>query len=192
MPEVFMLTRDTYWPMARFILRAEGAAASLVPAVRQVVHRLDPELVIDEVATMDEQVALATADSGVRVRLLGGFAVIALWLACLGLYGVLSSDVGQRTHEIGVRLALGANSDRVARTVLWQGLSIVLGGLLLGLCGAAALGRWLGTLLFGVGPLDVPVLVAVSVVMLTVAGIASYLPAIRAAEVDPGIALRHE
>jgi predicted permease len=192
MPEVFVLTRDTYWPMARFVLRGEGAAAALAPAVRQVVHRLDPELVIDEVATMDEQVALATADSGIRVRLLGGFAVIALWLACLGLYGVLSSDVGQRTHEIGVRLALGADSDRVARTVLWQGLSIVLGGLLLGLCGAAALGRWLGTLLFGVGPLDVPVLVAVSVVMLTVAGIASYLPAIRAAEVDPGIALRHE
>lgn len=193
MPEVFVLPRDTYWPMARFVLRAgEGREASLAPAVRQVVRRLDPELVIDGIATMDEQVALATADSGVRVRLLGGFAVLALWLASLGLYGVLSSDVGRRTHEIGLRMALGADADRVARGVLWQGLSIVLIGLCLGLCGSAALGRWLSALLFGVGPMDGPVLVAVSVVMLTVAGLASYLPASRAAEVDPGIALRHE
>jgi putative ABC transport system permease protein len=192
MPEVFVLPRDTYWPMLRFALRARGDVASLAPAVRQAVRRLDAELVIDEIATLDEKVALATADSGVRVRLLGGFAVLALWLACLGLYGVLSSDVGQRTHEIGVRLALGADSDRVARAVLWQGLSIVLGGLVLGLCGAAALGRSLGTLLFGVGPVDLPVLLTVSAVMLTVAAIASYLPALRAAGVDPGIALRHE
>lgn len=99
---------------------------------------------------------------------------------------MLSSDVGQRTHEIGVRLALGADSDRVARAVLWQGLSIVLGGLVLGLFGAAALGRSLGTLLFGVEPVDGPVLLTVSAVMLTVAGIASYLPALRAAGVDPG------
>lgn len=200
-PEVFMLTRDTYWPMACFVLRADGqetegtaasAASLLAPAARQVVHRIDRELVIDEIATLDEQVERATADSGVRVLLLAGFAAVALWLASLGLYGVLASDVGRRTHEIGVRLALGADSDRVALSVVGQGLSIVLAGLCLGLCGAVALGRWLGAFLFGVSPMDLPVLVAVSVVMLTVAGVASYLPALRAAEVDPGIALRHE
>ena len=89
-----------------------------------------------------------------------------------------------------MRLALGADPDRVSRAVLWKGLSIVLGGLLLGLCGAAALGRWLGALLFGVEPLDLPVLLGVSLTMIAVAAAASYLPALRAAEVDPGIALR--
>ena len=192
MPEVFVLPRDTYWPMARFVLRAETEPGLLAPAVRKAVSRLDPNLVVDEIATLDEQIDLATADSRVRVRLLGGFAIIALWLAVLGLYGVLSSDVAQRTHEIGVRLALGADPDRVSRSVLWKGLSIVLGGLLLGLCGAAALGRWLGALLFGVEPLDLPVLLGVSLTMIAVAAAASYLPALRAAEVDPGIALRHE
>ncbi|MEO6192809.1 MAG: ABC transporter permease [Thermoanaerobaculia bacterium] len=192
MPEVFVLPRDTYWPMARFVLRAETEPGLLAPAVRKAVSRLDPNLVVDEIATLDEQIDLATADSRVRVRLLGGFAIIALWLAVLGLYGVLSSDVAQRTHEIGVRLALGADPDRVSRAVLWKGLSIVLGGLLLGLCGAAALGRWLGALLFGVEPLDLPVLLGVSLTMIAVAAAASYLPALRAAEVDPGIALRHE
>ncbi|HKV13274.1 MAG TPA: ABC transporter permease [Thermoanaerobaculia bacterium] len=192
MPEVFVLPRDTYWPLLRFALRTRGDAAALAPAVRQVVRRLDSGLVIDGISTLDEKVALATADSSVRVRLLGGFAVLALWLACLGLYGVLSSDVGQRTHEIGVRLALGADSDRVARAVVWQGLSIVLGGLVLGLFGAAALGRSLRALLFGVQPVDGPVLLMVSAVMVTVAFLASYLPAHRAAGVDPGIALRHE
>lgn len=192
MPEVFVLPRDTYWPMARFVLRTEGTPSSVAPAARQAVHRIDRELVIDEIATLDEQVKLATADSGIRVYLLAGFAIVALWLASLGLYGVLAGDVGRRTHEIGVRLALGASTDRVALTVLGQGLAIVLAGLCLGLCGAVALGRWLGTLLFGVGPTDVPVLLAVSAVMLMVAGAASYLPALRAAGVDPGIALRHE
>jgi putative ABC transport system permease protein len=190
MPEVFVLTRDTYWPMARLVLRAEGDAAA--PAVRAAVSRLDPDLVIDEIATLDSQVDLATADSRIRVRLLGGFALLALWLAVFGLYGVLAGDVARRSHEIGVRLALGAEPGRVARGVLFQGLAIVLGGLVLGLCAAAALGRWLGALLFGVKPLDLPVLLAVSVTMIVVAAAASYLPAARAAEVDPGIALRHE
>ena len=192
MPEVFVLPRDTYWPLERFVLRAAGAPGALAPAVRRAVHRIDPDLPVDEIAGMDEAVDLATADSRVRVRLLAGFAVIALWLAALGLYGVLASDVAQRTHEIGVRLALGADPDRVSRAVLGKGLSIVLAGLLLGLGGSVALGRWLGALLFGVQPLDPTVLVGVSLTMLAVAAAASYLPASRAAEVDPGIALRHE
>jgi putative ABC transport system permease protein len=191
-PEVFVLTRDTYWPLARLVLRAQGDPAALAPAVRRAVHALDPNLVVDEIATLDSQVDLATADSRVRVRLLGGFALLALWLAVFGLYGVLAGDVARRTHEIGVRLALGADPGRVARGVLRQGLAIVLAGLLLGLGGAAMLGRWLGALLFGVRPFDLPVLVAVSATMIAVAAAASYLPASRAAEVEPGVALRHE
>jgi len=192
LPEVFVLPRDTYWPMSRFVLRAEGAPETLIPAVRRAVSRLDPNLVIDGLSTLDEQVDLATADARARVRLLGAFALIALWLAVLGLYGVLASDVAQRTHEIGVRLALGATPDRVAFGVVGKGLSIVIAGLAAGLCGSAALGRWLGALLFGVKPADPAVLVGVSLTLLTVAAVASWLPASRAAEVDPGIALRHE
>jgi predicted permease len=192
MPEVFVLTRDTYWPLARFVLRSRGTPGALAPGVRRAVQRIDPNLVIDEISTLDEQVDLATADSRVRVRLLGGFALIALWLAVLGLYGVLAGDVARRTHEIGVRIALGASPDRVALGVLWKGLSIALGGLLLGLCASAALGRALSALLFGVQPLDPPVLLGVSLTMLAAAAVACYLPASRAAEVDPGIALRHE
>ncbi len=194
-PEVFVLPRDTYWPMARFVLRASGPAAAparLAPAVRRAVHRLAPDLPVDRIATLDSAVDLATADTRVRVRLLGGFALLALWLAALGLYGVLASDVAQRTHEIGVRLALGADPGRVSRAILGKGLAIVLAGLALGLAGAVALGRWLGSFLFGVAPLDVPVLVGVSLTMLAVAAAASFLPASRAAEVDPVIALRHE
>ena len=191
-PEVFVLTRDTYWPLARLVLRVKGEPTAVAPAVRGAVHLLDPNLVVDEIATLDSQVDLATADSRVRVRLLGGFALLALWLAVFGLYGVLAGDVARRTREIGIRLALGADPGRVARGVLRQGLGIVLAGLFLGLCGAAALGRWLGALLFGMRPLDLPVLVAVSVTMIVVAAAASYLPASRAAEVDPGVALRHE
>lgn len=192
MPEVFVLPRDTYWPMSRFVLRAEGSPAALIPAVRRAVSRIDPDLVIDGLGTLEEEVDLATADARVRVRLLGAFALIALWLAVLGLYGVLSSDVAQRTQEIGVRIALGANRDRVALGVAWKGLSIVLAGLALGLCGSAALGRWLGSLLFGVGPVDPAVLAGVSLTLLTAAAVACWLPASRAAEVDPVIALRHE
>jgi putative ABC transport system permease protein len=191
-PEVFVLPRDTYWPLARFALRTQGDPRSLAAAVRQAVHRIDPAQVIDGISTMDEQVGAATAAPRARVLLLGAFAAVALWLAVLGLYGVLSSDVAQRTHEIGVRLALGADRRRVLGSILWSGTSVALCGLLLGLAGAALLGRWLGALLFGVAPLDPPVLLAVGAVLLTVAAVAAYLPARRAAAVDPGAILRHE
>jgi predicted permease len=197
-PEVFVLPRDTYWPLARFVLHVSGVAGAavapgrLAPAVRRAVRRIAPDLPVDEIATLDSQVDLATADSRVRVRLLGGFAIVALWLAALGLYGLLASDVAQRRHEIGVRLALGALPERVARAVLGKGMAVVAAGLALGLGGAVVLGRWLGALLFGVRPVDLPVLVGVSLTMLAVAAVASYLPASRAAEVDPVIALRHE
>jgi predicted permease len=191
-PEVFVLPRDTYWPLVRFAVRTAGDPRALVPAVREVVRRIDPDQVIDGISTMEDEIGLATAEPRTRVLLLAAFAAVALWLAALGLYGVLASDVAQRRHEIGVRLALGAARSRVLGAILWKGTAVALCGLVLGLAGSVALGRWLGSLLFGVEPLDPPVLVGVSVLILAVAAAASYLPAYRAAAVDPSVALRHD
>jgi len=192
MPEVFILPRDTYWPLARFAVRTEGDPRASIAAVRAAVRRIEPNLVIGGIATMDEEAGLAAAEPRTRVRLLGAFAVLALWLAALGLYGVLASDVTRRTHEIGLRLALGADRRRVLAAVLRQGTTVALAGLVLGLAAAVLLGRWLGALLFGVQPLDPPVLMGVSVIILGIAAVASWLPARRAAGVDPAVALRHE
>jgi predicted permease len=191
-PEVFVLPRDTYWPMARFALRAQGDPAALAAAVRAAVRRLDPELVIDGLTTLDEQVAAATAGERTRVRLLAAFAGVALWLVALGLYGVLASDVARRTPEIGLRLALGAGRHEVAGAILGQALAVVLAALAIGLAAAVASARLLRSLLYGVEPVDLSVLLAVSLVLLAVAAVASLLPARRAAGIDPGLALRHE
>lgn len=192
MPEVFVLPRDTYWPMSSFVLRTQGNPQALIPAVRAAVRRIDPEQVIDGISTLDEGIQVSTSEPRIRVWLVGAFACIAVWLAALGLYGVLASDVAQRTHEIGVRLALGASRDRVSGMIFLKGTAMVLAGLLLGLAGATALARWIGSLLFGVHPIDASVLASVSVVMALLGAAASYFPAVRAAEVDPGVALRHE
>lgn len=192
MPEVFVLPRDTYWPLSSFMLRTQGNPQALIPAVREAVRRIDPAQVIDGISTLDEGVDLSTSEPRVRVWLVGAFACIAVWLAALGLYGLLASDVAQRTHEIGVRLALGASRDRVSGMIVLKGIALVLAGLLLGLAGATVLARWIGSLLFGVQPVDASVLAAVSFVMALLGAAATYFPASRAAEVDPGLALRHE
>jgi predicted permease len=191
-PEVFVLPGDTYWPLVRFAVRAKGDPRTLAAAVREAVHRIAPNQVIDGIATMDDEIGRSFAEPRTRIGLLGAFAALALWLAALGLYGVLSSDVTQRTHEIGVRLALGAHRGRVLREILWQGTCVALAGLLLGLAASALLARSLGALLFGVQPLDPTVAAVVSLVILTVAALASDLPARRASGVDPAVALRHE
>jgi len=191
-PEVFVLPGDTYWPLLRFAVRAEGDPRALTAAVREAVHRVDPSQVIDGIATMDDEIGRSFEEPRTRIGLLGAFAALALWLAALGLYGVLSSDVTQRTHEIGVRLALGADRRRVLREILWKGTSVALAGLLAGLAASAALARSLGALLFEVQPLDPSVFVGVSLVILTVAALASDLPARRASSIDPAVALRHE
>ncbi|HTQ79512.1 MAG TPA: FtsX-like permease family protein, partial [Thermoanaerobaculia bacterium] len=191
-PEVFVLPEDTYWPLLRFVVRGTGEPAALAAAARQAISRVDPGQVVDGITPLEDEVDRSTAEPRTRVWLLGAFALLALWLAALGLYGVLASDVVHRTHEIGVRLALGADRARVLREVLWRGLSVALLGLAPGLLVSAALGRWLGALLYEVKPLDPAVLLGVSAVILAVATAASDLPARRASGVDPSTALRHE
>jgi putative ABC transport system permease protein len=141
---------------------------------------------------MNEIVALTSATSRFNATLFGIFAGVALLLAALGLYGVLSFLVTQRRQEIGIRMALGASKPHVLKVFLRQGLTLTVAGLCVGIAGAVFVSRWLSSLLFGVTPTDPVSFVAVSLVLLAVAGAASYLPARRAAAIDPMAAIRSE
>ena len=173
-------------------LRTKGDPLSLVPAVRKEVQGIDREQPIGAVRTMDEWVDRSTATPRYRTTLFGLFAALAMILAATGIYGVMSYSVVQRTHEIGVRMALGARHGDVLRLVVRQGMSLVLVGLALGLVAAFALSRVMASLLFGVTAKDPITFAAVTVVLAAVAFIACYIPARRATKVDPLTALRYE
>ncbi len=190
---------EAYFPYAQdgnrsmtLVLRTAGEPLALVPALRRAVAALDRELPLDKVTTMEQVLAAAAGPKRFQAALFGMFAFLAACLAAIGLYGLLGYLVVQRTHEIGVRLALGATAGEVRRLVLGEALRLVLPGLALGLVAAAALRRLLGSLLFGVGPLDAPTLAAVSLGLAAIALLACLAPVRRAARVAPMIALREE
>lgn len=160
--------------------------------VSQVLLTLDPNDVIYNVRTMEEMIAGSLAERRFSVALLGIFAAIALLLAMIGIYGVVSYLVSQRTHEIGIRLALGAQRQEIFGLVMIQGGRIGLVGIVLGLVASFGLTRLLETILFGVSAYDPVTFVGVAVVLLTVVLLACYLPARRAMRVDPMVALRYE
>lgn len=166
------------------------ARPALARAVRREVSALDPEQPVARVATMEELLDTALSPSRFNLLLLGFFASAALGLAALGLYGVVSYSVRQRTHEVGVRIALGAGRWQVLRQVVGEGMLLTAGGLALGLAGSLALTRVLAGLLFDVRPNDPWVLTAVSGLLAGIALLASYFPARRATKVDPVGALR--
>jgi len=157
-----------------------------------VVHSLDREIPISDVKTMDEYVSASVAAPRFNTILLGGFAGLALALAAVGIFGVISYSVAQRTQEIGIRRALGADGRNVMRLVLGQGLRLAGLGIVVGTAGALAVTRLLATLLYEVAPTDAATFAGVAVVLAVVACAASYLPARRAAEVDPMVALKYE
>jgi hypothetical protein len=175
-----------------FVLRAAVPPRTLVPAVERIVHGLDAELPVARVATMEDVVARSIAEPRFYVALLGAFAVVALALAALGIFGVLSYAVVQRSREIGIRIALGAHPHEVLRMVLAQAAGWALAGVALGLAGAAALSRTIHTLLYDLSPTDPATLAATAGLLTVVALVASYLPARRATRVDPLVALRAE
>jgi putative ABC transport system permease protein len=168
--------------------------SSLAPALRSAVREIDPALPVYDVMTMDERLSHSVAVAARRFILLlqGGFAALALLLAGIGVYGVISYVVTQRTHEIGIRMALGANSGDVARLFIKQGMALVSLGVGLGLLGAFALPRVMRGLLFGVGATDPLTFACVALLLSSIALVACYLPARRAARIDPLVALRHE
>ncbi|HEU4713071.1 MAG TPA: ABC transporter permease [Pyrinomonadaceae bacterium] len=174
------------------VIRTQGDPLTLVPAVRGVVQAIDPDQPIAAIRTMDEWVDTSTATPRYRTTLLALFAALAMILAATGIYGVMSYSVAQRTHEIGVRMALGARRVDVLRLVVRQGMLLVVIGLAIGLAGAVALTRVLATLLFGVTAKDPLTFVAVAALLSAVALIACYIPARRATKVNPLEALRYE
>jgi putative ABC transport system permease protein len=188
-----------YVPHAQYVsefmtvfVRGAGDPMSLLPVVKGQLEALDPELALTRVRTGDELVAASIAQPRFRMLLLGLFAAIALLLAAVGLYGVMTFSVSQRVGEIGLRMALGADRSSVMRLVLAQGMLPVAIGLVAGLAGAAALTRVMSGLLYGVSPYDPLTFLAVSIVLAVVAAAAIYIPARRAMTMDPLLALRHQ
>lgn len=177
---------------AALAIRSSRDVTSFALPIQKIVQQLDPELPVSDVLTMDQVIGKSTLDASFDAALLLAFAVLSLLLASIGLFGVLSYIVGQRTPEIGIRLALGAQRGELLRLTLVDGLKPAAGGLLLGLAGAMAAARTIRSLLYGVRPLDAGVFVAVAISLLAVAAIACLLPAWRASRVDPITALRYE
>jgi putative ABC transport system permease protein len=172
------------------VVRSSTDPAALVPAIREVVRGLDSDQPVTEAATMTQIVSEALGGPRFAARVFGAFAVVALLLAALGLYGLLAYAVSRRTREIGVRMAVGASPGNVRRLVLREGLGLTVAGIVLGLFAAAAGARLLGTLLYEVRPSDPVTFAAVPILLLGVAGLACLLPARRATRVDPIVALR--
>jgi len=183
---------DTWAVPENLIVRAKGDPNALMPAVRRIVAAADPLQPIVSVRTMDEIVSLAVEDRSRQLTLLGAFAALALLLASIGLYGVLSYAVTQRSREIGLRMALGASARSVVAMVVGRGLALTAAGLAIGLALAAAATRAMQTLLYGVEAFDAATVILVSVLLAAIAAMACWAPAWRASRVDPIVVLREE
>ena len=191
-PEVMLPFSQSPWLDAAVAVRTAGDPDAVRQDVAAAVRTIDPDLPLVSVRTMTEIVRERLASDRLNVALYGGLAMVALLLAAVGVYGVMAFSIVQRTQEIGVRMALGAGQAHVRRQILREGATLCAAGLMLGVAGAYALGRAMQSTLFGTGAMNVPVLLAVSVVLLTSALLACYVPARRASALDPMIALRQE
>jgi putative ABC transport system permease protein len=179
-------------PQAEMAVRTTGDPSAMAKSIADVVATMEPDLPLANIKTMTQIAADSLAGDRFSAALYGSFAALALLLAAVGIYGVMAFAVVQRTHEIGLRLALGASRNQVLRMVLTEGTILALMGLAFGLTGAFAVGRILRGLLYGVSAIDFGVLALVAVTLFASAVLASYFPAWRASRVDPIVALRYE
>jgi len=179
-------------PLMDVVVRTDGPPESLVPAIRKKLKALDPDLPMANVNTMEQWLASSAAQPRLTSLLLSLFAGVALLIAAIGIYAVLTYSVSQRTREIGIRMAMGATPRRALELIVSEGMRVVLLGLAIGLAGGFALGRTVQSLVYGVGVRDPKVYFVVAVTLTAVALAACLIPARRAAGVDPMVALREE
>ncbi|HEX5714665.1 MAG TPA: ABC transporter permease, partial [Thermoanaerobaculia bacterium] len=191
-PQIFLPFDQAPIGSLSVIVRSTADLGTVAAAARAQVREVDPDLPLYELQTLDEVVTASVSQPRFYMLLLGGFAAVALILAAIGMYGVIAYGVSQRSQEIGVRMALGATRDRVVRMVLRQAMVLAVFGAVFGLGLALVATRGMESLLFGVSAMDPGIYVAVAAVLVLVAGLASYLPARRAARTDPQLALRGE
>ncbi|HJQ70760.1 MAG TPA: ABC transporter permease [Blastocatellia bacterium] len=173
-------------------VRTEGDPSNLIGSVRNEIKSLDPDQPIADIRNMEQIVYGSVAQPRFNTLMLGVFAAVALILAAVGVYGVMNYSVAQQTHEIGIRMALGAQQNHILRMVIQQGFALVGIGVAIGLAGAFVITQFMSSLLYGVKAMDPTTFIAVAIILALVAFIASYIPARRATRVDPMIALRYE
>ena len=200
----YMALKERPWPAAylpysqepgylwNFEVRYSGDAGSTAPAVRQVIHDVDPRLPVTGAGTLAEQVDRSVVDQRLTAQLSSFFGLVAVFLACIGIYGLMSYAVVHRTNEIGIRVALGAQQGQVLRLIMRQGLVLAASGVAVGIALALIFTRLLRSLLFGVQPFDPVTFIGVAFLLTLIALAACYLPARRAMRVDPVVALRYE
>jgi predicted permease len=183
--------RPTLWS-SYHVARTAGDPTAVVRAMINKIHEMDPAITVYDVQTMTSRMSASMARQRFSTIMLGAFALFALILAIVGVYGVMSHLVAQGSHDIGVRMALGAERSSILKMVLRQGMVLTVSGSVLGLAGAVALTRVMASLLFGVSATDAATFTAVPLILIGTAAIASYIPALRATRVDPVVALRDE
>jgi predicted permease len=191
-PVIDVPFQQSPWPGAGVVVRTVGDPATMSKAVAAAIHSFSPDVPLDQIRTMDEIVDQSLVNDRFMTALYGSFAAVALVLAAIGIYGVMAFVVAQRRHEIGLRIAFGASQERVLSLVLKEGMALAASGLGIGLIGAFFVGRVLKDLLYGVGTLDAVALCGVAITLFAAAFFACYVPARRAARVDPLEALRYE
>jgi putative ABC transport system permease protein len=188
----FPVTQSPFFRSMYLAVRTTLEPASVTSAIRQQVLAIDKDMPVYEVSTMDQLLSNSVVQPRLNLALLVTFAALALVLAAVGIYGVMAYTVTQRTHEIGIRMAIGAQTEDVLKQVLMEGARLAVMGLVLGLAGSLAANRLMATLLFGVKPTDPLTFAAVAVLLTSVMLAACYIPARRATRVDPMVALRYE
>jgi putative ABC transport system permease protein len=189
---MYVPVRQNFASRAAIVLRTASNPAGMMGPLRREIAALDKSLPLFNVETMAQHLSPALWKQRMAASLIGCFGALALLLATLGLYGVVANSVVQRTHEIGIRMALGAGHGDVLRQVIAEGVGLMVVGVAVGTLGALVLTRFLASLLYGVQPSD-PATFALVVLLLAVVGVvASYVPARRATKVDPMVALRYE
>jgi putative ABC transport system permease protein len=191
-PFIFFPYQQSYSPVMTLLVRANGDPKNLTAAVRHEVQTLDPNLPPFNVVTLSENIDISLFPARFGALLLGGFGVLALVLATVGIYGVMSYSVSKRTHEIGIRMALGAQASSVLRLVVGQGMLLALIGVAVGLAAAFALTRVVKSLLYGVSATDLATFAAIALLLIVVALLACFIPGRRATKIDPLVALRYE